>query len=163
MIPRTTMGALSRGRKVVGCLATDPELLISALVLVPAIRLGLWLLPMRVVGRALGAIVRRKPGSAPDPSLAYRVSRAVGRASRMVPGATCLTQALAAQALLERYGLPTRLHIGLIRDEGQAVRGHAWVESQGAAVIGAAMSGRWSPLLIVENFRTWSSEPGRSS
>jgi hypothetical protein len=81
----------------------------------------------------------------------------------MVPGATCLTQALAAQVLLERYGLPTRLHMGIVRDEGQAVRGHAWVESQGAAVIGAPMSGGWSPLLVVEDFRTWSSHPGRVS
>jgi hypothetical protein len=163
MIPRTTMGALSRGRKVVGCLTTDPELMISALFLVPAIRLGLWLLPVRVVGRALGAIVRRTPGRTTDPGLADRVGRAVGRASRMVPGATCLTQALAAQALLEGHGLPTRLHIGVVRDEGQVVRGHAWVESQGVAVIGAAMAGRWSPLLVVEDFRTWSSDPGRSS
>jgi hypothetical protein len=163
MIRPTTMEALSRSRRGVGCLAADPGLLFRALFLVSAIRLGLWLLPVRVVGRALGAIVRPKRGSPPDRSLADRVDRAVGRASRVGPAANCLTQALAAQALLERHGLPTRLHIGVVLEEGQALRGHAWVESQGAAVMGAAGVDRWRPLLIVEDFRTWSSRPGPAS
>lgn len=155
MMRRITMGLLSGGRKVVGCLAADRWLLVSALCLVPAIRFGLCVLPVRAVGRVLGWLVSGKPGVARDPSLADRVARAVTRASRVVPGATCLTQALATQVLLERHGLPTRLHIGVVRDGGQAVRGHAWVESQGMIVIGGAMSGQWSPLLTVEGVRRW--------
>lgn len=163
MMRRTTMRALSRGRKILGCLATDRGLLVSALCLVSAIRLGLWVLPVRMVGRVLGWVVSRKPGVARDPSLADRVARAVTRAGRVVPGATCLTQALATQVLLERHGLPTRLHIGVVRAGGQAVRGHAWVETQGVIVIGGAMSGQWSTLLTVEGPRAWSSSTGRAS
>jgi hypothetical protein len=150
MIPRTTMGALSRGRKVVGYLATDRWLLVSALFLVSATRLGLWVLPVRGVGRVLGWVVSRKPEVTRDPSLADRVAGAVTRASRVVPGATCLTQALAAQVLLERHGRPTRLHIGVFRDGRQAVRGHAWVESEGKVVLGGRDLSTYVPLASLE-------------
>jgi hypothetical protein len=161
MMRRITMGALRGGRKFVGDLATDRWLLVSALCLVAAIRLGLWIVPVRVVGHILGWLVSWKPGVTKDPSLADRVARAVTRANRVVPGATCLTQALATQVLFERHGLPARLHIGVVvRAGGQAVQGHAWVESQGRIVIGGAMSGQWSPLLVVEGVETWSA-PGR--
>ena len=90
-----------------------------------------------------------------DPSLPDRVARAVRRVSRVVPGATCLTQALVAQALLERRGLPTRLQIG-IRDKGQAMQAHAWLESFGTTVIGGAPSEEWTPLLTIEGAQGWS-------
>jgi hypothetical protein len=81
----------------------------------------------------------------------------------MVPDATCLTQALAVQMLIERHGITTRLHIGVVRDSGHAVRAHAWVESRGVTVIGGAMSGEWSPLLTVEGARTWLTRTRRPS
>jgi hypothetical protein len=160
MIPVTTMGALSRGRKVLGHLATDRGLLISALCLVSAIRLGLLVFRVRMVGRVLAWLIPRKPEVTRDPSIADRVTRVVLLASRVVPGATCLTQALAAHVLLERHGFPTRLHIGVVREGAQTTRGHAWVESQGMIVIGGAMSGGWSPLFTVEGARRWSPRPG---
>jgi hypothetical protein len=156
MMRWVAMGVWSRGRSVIGCLAEDRGLLISALALVSAIRLGLWVFPVRTVAFIVGRLVPREPGRSEDPFRADRVARAVARASRVVPGARCLTQALAAQVLLERSGLPTRLHIGVVGDPGQTVRGHAWVESQGVIVIGAGVSGQWSPLLVVEGARTWS-------
>jgi hypothetical protein len=162
MSPRTTMGALNRGRRVVNDLTAARWLLVSAFSLVSAIRLGLWVLPVRTVGRILGWFVRREPEGTSDPSLPGRVGLAVTWASRVVPGATCLTQALAAQVLLERRGLPTRLHIGIARDQ-QAVRAQAWLESQGVTVIGGAMSEHWRPLLTVEGARTWASPAGRPS
>jgi hypothetical protein len=154
MIPRTTMRALSRGRKVVDCLAADRGLLVSALCLVSAIRLGLLGLPVRMVGRVLGWLVSREPGVTRDPSLADRVARAVTRASRVIPGATCLPQALAAQVLLERHGLPTRLHIGVVRDGRQAVQGHAWVESGGKIVMGERDLSTYVTLASFEG-RVW--------
>jgi hypothetical protein len=156
MMRWVAMGVWSRERSVISCLAEDRGLLISALVLVSAIRLGLGVFPVRTVARIVGRLVPRDPGRSEDPFRADRVARAVARASRVVPGATCLTQALAAQVLLERSGLPTRLHIGVGGDPGQTVRGHAWVESQGMIVIGAGVSGQWSSLLVVEGARTWS-------
>jgi len=163
MMRTVTMRVWSRGRRVIRCLADDRGLLISALALVSAIRLGLWVFPVRTVGHVLGRFVPRVPGNALDPSVPGRVARAVARGSRVVPDASCLTQALAAQVLLERHGLPTRLHIGVVRDSGHAVRAHAWVESRGVTVIGGAMSGEWSPLLTVEGARTWLTHTGRPS
>ena len=144
------MKTLGRTGKVVGYLATDWWLLLSALFLVSAVRLGFWIVSVRRVVRILCWLVPPKPGRATDPSFADRVATAVVQASRVVPGATCLTRALAAQALLERQGVPTRLHIGIIRDGGQAIRGHAWVERQGVIVLGGPMSEHWSQLLAVE-------------
>lgn len=162
MMRRTIMGAVWSRRRILSCLATDRRFLISALCLVSAIRLGLWLLPVRTVGHVLGWFVPSVPGNALDPSFPGRVARAVARASRVVPGASCLTQALAVQVLLERHDFPTRLHIDVARDGREAMRAHAWVESQGAAVIGGARSGQWTPLLTVDGARAWSSLPGRS-
>jgi hypothetical protein len=163
MMRRTVMRVLSRGFRVVGCLATDRGLLISALALMLAIRLALWALPVRTIAHVLHRLIPRKPGGTPDPPLANRVARAVARASRGVPGATCLTQALAAQVLLERHGLPARLCIGVVHDGAQSVRAHAWVESQDVIVVGGGMSGQWSPLLTVDGARPWSFAPGRRS
>jgi hypothetical protein len=162
MMRSVTMRAWSRGRQVIRCLAHDRGLLISALALVSAIRLGLWVFPVRTVGHVFGWFVPSVPGTL-DPSVPERVARAVVRASRVVPDATCLTQALAAQVLLERHGLPTRLHIGVVRDSGHAVRAHAWVESRGVTVIGGALPGRWSPLLTIEGARTWLTHTGPPS
>jgi hypothetical protein len=162
MMRSVTMRVWSKGRRVIRCLADDRGLLISALALVSAIRLGLWVFPVRTVGHVLGWFVPGVPKTL-DPSVPERVARAVARASRVVPDATCLTQALAAQVILERHGLPARLHIGVLRDSGQAVRAHAWVESRGVTVIGGAMSGGWGPLLTVERARTWLTHKGRPS
>ena len=145
---------LTRWRRTLGCLATDPGYLFHAFSLVLAVRVGLWLLPVRTIGRLLSRLTGNQRGLG-DPLVPDRVARAVQRVSRVVPGATCLTQALAAQVLLERRGLPTRLRIG-IRDRSQAMQAHAWLESGGMTVIGGAPSGEWTPLLTIEGAQAWS-------
>lgn len=159
-----TMAAVwSRRHQILGCLATDRRLLLSALCLVSAIRLGLWLLPVKTVGHFVGWLSRSHSRATADASsLSDRVSRAVRRASRVVPGASCLTQALAVQGLLERHGLQTRLHIGVTSEGGQTMRAHAWLDSQGVTVIGGAGAEQWTPLLTVEGARAWSSLTGPS-
>jgi hypothetical protein len=154
---------MSRARRVVGCVTTDRGMLISALVLLSATRVGLWVLPVRTVARCLGRLVPGRAGRVADPSLADRVAGAVARASRVVPGATCLPQALVAQALLGRHGLATRLRIGVVRDAGQELRGHAWLEGQDGIVVGKDSAGQWSPLLPVEAARPSPFAPGRQS
>jgi len=55
------------------------------------------------------------------------------------PSATCLVQALAADAILRRRGLACELHIG-VRVRGNTavpLEAHAWVECDGAVAIGA--------------------------
>ena len=115
-------------------------LLIKALCVVACVRAGLSLLPFprfqALFGRVRGAIPVRHDTAGPL-SIAQLVW-AVRFASIYVPNATCLTQALAAQVLLERHGYPTRLLIGVAQDDkGKApFQAHAWLESNGTVVIG---------------------------
>ena len=123
-------------------LRPPPErfLLIKALLVVAAVRGGLLLLSFPIfqilferVRAAMG--VRREITSVP---LKTQLVWAVRPASHYVPGATCLTQALAAQLLLERYGYPAHVCIGVAKSgENQgAFQAHAWLESDGEVVVG---------------------------
>jgi len=114
--------------------------LIKALCVVAGVRVGLSLLSFphfqALFGRIRAATGVRRDAEAP-PSIAQLVG-GVRWASEFVPNPTCLTQALAAQLLLERCGYPTRLLIGVAPDEkGKApFQAHAWLESSGVVVIG---------------------------
>jgi hypothetical protein len=77
---------------------------------------------------------------------AQDVTWAVRRVSRAVPGATCLTQALAAQVLLSRRGYASRLRIGVARAADNGLRAHAWLESDGVVVFGGSGFEAYTPL-----------------
>jgi hypothetical protein len=122
-------------------------LILRAAWLVVGVRVGLSLLPSRVVLRQVnGAEPRRSLGRVqPD-----RIAWAVRAASRRVPQATCLTQALAAQLLLAQYGYRSRLRLGVARGEQGDFQAHAWLECGGQIVIGGQDLGRYSPLPDLE-------------
>ena len=65
-----------------------------------------------------------------------RVARAVSRAARFVPKASCLTQALSAQIMLTRRQIPSTLHIGVRRSETGGFEAHAWLEVAGTILLG---------------------------
>ncbi|MGH7508124.1 MAG: lasso peptide biosynthesis B2 protein [Gemmatimonadales bacterium] len=129
----------------------ERRLILRAVCLVVGVRLGLSLLPSRVllrqVNRHLGA-AGPKPSIAPLPP--DRIAWAVRVASRRVPHATCLTQALAAQLLLDHYGYPSRLHLGVARGKQGEFQAHAWVESGGLVVVGGQELDRYSQLPDLE-------------
>ena len=76
--------------------AADRKLLVLAGALLLAVRLGLWLLPFRVVRRlALGAAAA---GERPACLRPERIAWAVATAARLGPGATCLPRALVAES-----------------------------------------------------------------
>jgi hypothetical protein len=52
--------------------------------------------------------------------------------------------------LLARHGHPALVRIGVVRGEGGGVQAHAWVESEGAVVIGGAELDRYTPLAGLE-------------
>lgn len=119
--------ALARGERT---------LLLHAAVMVLVVRLALWWVPSRVVLRRVASYVGRtadRPKAGMPPQ---RVGWAVRVASRLVPRASCLTQALAAQILLAKHGHDSRLHLGVAREEPAGFRAHAWVESEGEIVVG---------------------------
>jgi hypothetical protein len=116
----------------------DRTLLLQAMVLVGLIRLGLWLLPFQMLQRSLARLQPVETGTVQlvDRELQQRTAWAVTRVSRLVPQATCLTQALATQVLLARRQQPAVLRIGVARDERGNFIAHAWVESAEHIVIG---------------------------
>ena len=111
----------------------DRALLFETMVWLAATRFGLWVLPLRVVRRLLARAARRTPAAHPTRE---RIAWAISLAGRVVPQATCLPQALAAEALLTRTGHPADLRIGVIKTDRGRLVAHAWVESGGRIVVG---------------------------
>lgn len=78
------------------------------------------------------------------------VRRAVIRATRTLPGSTCLAQSLVAQRLLSHAGYPSALHIGVARpataSERRAIEAHAWLESGGIVVAGDGELARFAKI-----------------
>lgn len=112
--------------------AHDRGILMRTVLTLGAARLATWFLPFPV-GRRLLVGKRR----AVSPTLTGdRVRWAISRARRVVPKATCLPQALAAEALLTRGGLPAELLIGVKKTPSGKLAAHAWVVSDGRIVVG---------------------------
>ena len=124
-------------RKFLRLPSADRRLLVKSTLLLGAVRLGLRLLPFQTSQRLLA---RMMPPTAElqevDQAAIDQVVWAVTVASRYVPAATCLAQAMAAQVLLSHRGHPTRLRIGVARSDDGQFQAHAWVECQGRVVIG---------------------------
>jgi len=108
-----------------------------------ALRAILWLGVMRVVlSRLPFKRVRRfidhRRTEVDGQATAREIRRAMSRAERTLPGATCLARSLAAEVLLRASGLDSRLSIG-VADAGTAevpLDAHAWIESEGLVVAG---------------------------
>ena len=83
--------------------------------LVGAVRVALWLVPLRRLGRVT-QVFERLHFSIPAELSVSRLEWAVLAASRRVPMASCLTQALALQCLLARSGRFSEVHIGIRKD-----------------------------------------------
>ena len=124
---------MNRLRKVARLSRRERRLLARAWLTVVAFRGGLTLLPFRWMQRAARRPVR--VAAAGEQLAVDRYAWAVDVASRRVPRASCLTQALALQSLLARAGYPSELRIGVAKD-GAALEAHAWLESGGRIVIG---------------------------
>lgn len=64
------------------------------------------------------------------------VAWAVGVARRVVPAATCLVQALAADRMLRARGVVAELKIGVPPHASGEFEAHAWLEWEGRVVVG---------------------------
>lgn len=134
--------------------APERHLLIKAVLLLVAIRLGLAVLPFRTLRRLLAGRGERAAGwRRTDRVSPDRIAWAVMAAGRYAPGrATCLVEALAVEALLARRGYPARLRVGVAREEDGRLQAHAWVESGGRVVIGGSETAleRYTSLLAMD-------------
>lgn len=122
----------------------DWTLLSKALWVVVLVRLGLSLLPFRFLRRMITGL--RNGTLRSDSRTPARLAWAVAKTSRLVPWATCLTQALATQVLLTRTGYQGVLHIGVAFDDAHELKAHAWLECQGCIIIGGNGQRHFTPL-----------------
>jgi hypothetical protein len=130
---------MERLSKLISLSSADRRLLMKTLLIAGTVRLGLWLLPFRILRHIL--VMLSKPTSQSqerDPTLVDRVAWAVTVSSRYVPGATCLSRALATKVLLCRRGQAAVLRIGVNRSKSGNFEAHAWVESNGRIIIGGS-------------------------
>lgn len=118
-------------------------LLLRALFVVTAARIALWTCPLPAA-RRIAAITARARTTHEVEQLAW----AVTVAGHYIPRATCLTQALAIQALLMNAGHSSRLEIGVVKHS--RFEAHAWVVCGGKVVLGAAEAGRYRPIFAWE-------------
>ena len=65
-----------------------------------------------------------------------RMARLIQVTSHLVPGSTCLSNALAGQILFAGHGHKTQLHIGVARDEHNTLEAHAWLSLDGTILMG---------------------------
>jgi len=82
---------------------SERRILMRVLLVVGVARTSLWVLPVEAVRRAVSRAATGAAGSSVE-----QVVWAVRVVSRYLPGATCLTQAIAAQALLTHSGFRRR-------------------------------------------------------
>lgn len=106
-------------------------LFLRVMALTAFVRLGLWLVPLRTLDGLIGSRARSSTSFAPPVD---RLVWAVRAASRRIPHASCLTQSLVLHYFLARSGRPSRIHIGVAKDDG-TFQAHAWVESNGRILL----------------------------
>jgi len=118
--------------------------LLRALLVVGAARAALWLLPVAIVRKVVRWAAAGAGGYSQN-----QLIWAVRATSRCLPGATCLTQALAAQALLARSGYASQVEIGVNKDDAR-FQAHAWLVCQGEIVLGGPQIEQYNPLMTLE-------------
>lgn len=130
--------------------------LVSAFSILLLIRIGLWLLPFRMVLKLVERlsnplqVSRRAHPSQPISHIVWMVNVS----SRYTPGgAKCLARALTTQILLTQQGYLPDLRIGVTKAAGH-LEAHAWVEYQGRVIIGHLNDlARYMPLPSLEGIK----------
>lgn len=143
------MRLVDKARRAATLNASDWELLQRAFVAVARIRITLWILPWRRLTASHGTRAELSHHSVAPQHLEW----AVKAVSRVVPYATCLTQALALHRLLSRYGHSSTVQVGVRNADGQ-FSAHAWVEQDGVLLLGTS-----ADVAGYSRFFTWP-QPG---
>ena len=118
----------------------------SAWLTLVSVRLGLTLASYRRMERWL-AVPQNRPAAPPD--VYNRCAWAITRTRAWVPGASCLTQALAGSFLLSRRGYSSNIVVGVTEAPGGSFRAHAWLRAGEAVVLGGTTENlaHFTPLI----------------
>jgi hypothetical protein len=118
----------------------DFQLLIIALLVLNATRLGLYLLPFQAVYQQImkvASLLAQINAKAVKQIEIARLRWAIEAVSRRLPyPPKCLARALTMQVLLRWQGYPNQIQIGVAKNQSGQLEAHAWVESNGKVVIG---------------------------
>jgi hypothetical protein len=135
------------------------------------VRVSLWVLPSTLIVSAARRIASagEEESESDDTRPAVRDSHgsrgitvgsivwAIEVAAKRIPQATCLTQALAAQLLLRRYGFRARLALGVRAGTTRDFTAHAWLETRegegGRTIIGGPVGASFTRLPDITNVR----------
>ena len=121
----------------------ERALLLQAAFFILLVRLALRFLSVE----RLQALACHWAGRAAIPVISDRIVWAVEAAARHIPASTCLSKAVAAQALLARHGYTAQLMIGVVKDDACRLEAHAWITCQDRILIGGPETARYTPLL----------------
>jgi hypothetical protein len=128
--------------------ALERRLVVKAWFTLMAVRILLWVAPYRWIERRF----LPQPSSTHTTIPPSEIALAVTRASKLVPFATCLTQALAGGYLIRRAGKNASVHFGVAKGEA-GFKAHAWLESDGGILIGGREAAAYLPLTRASDTR----------
>jgi hypothetical protein len=137
-------------QRFVGRMPVERRLLVWSFLLLLAITVGLRLIPLISLQRVIRRVARKGRARSDERLSADTVIWAVTVMSSYAPRATCLVRALVLQTLLEAYGWPSRLRLGLGRGVDGTLAGHAWVEGPDGRVMGDDTRIPYIPLPLFE-------------
>ncbi len=108
----------------------ERRLFLEAAIRLGIARLMILTLPFRWYAPLLGTPMTESPHEPEIDKipLITIIARQIKRAARMTPWqSTCLAQAMAAQQMLKRRGLPNTLYLGVARENESTLSAHAWL------------------------------------
>ena len=120
-------------RKFLRLKGADQRLFLQALFLLIGVRLALTFASYHAVKKRLASPAAKSNGVG-----AGRIAWVVRNTAPLVPGATCLTQALVAQHMMAKAGKSATIRIGVAKEDDGKVAAHAWLLWDDKVVIGDA-------------------------
>ncbi len=113
----------------------DRWLIVEAIILIGIVQAGLRTVRFATLLRLLAGAKQIRAGAQHPPA---RIGWAIDATARLMPGRTCLSDALVADVMLCRRGLQSILRLGVKKRHQPDVplEAHAWVESDGSIVAG---------------------------
>jgi hypothetical protein len=138
-----TFRSKSRIRRFIELPPEDRLLIVRTVFLLGMVRVGLWILPLRLIR---GMLPHNDTSRLQIP--VARLIWAVRAAGTVVPRTSCLVQSLALQNLLARSGHAAVVHVGV--SKGSGFEAHAWVEYNKRVILGGPAIDRYTPILALE-------------
>jgi hypothetical protein len=132
------------------------QILLITFALLTVMRLGLLILPFRVLLKWVEHLSQRSRVVTNLPVLTLGdLIWAVNCSSRYMPGgAKCLARALTTKVIMHHQGYVPELKIGVAKSNQGGLEAHAWVEYEGCIVIGNLIDlPRYMPLPSLEGIQ----------